>query len=85
MREVKVSVNDAPQKPAGGLADQLVDEDATATYTFRKFPDKEDDAANKDLTYGAKLVVGGVEQDIPTGALDHVRPHDADFYVCSAR
>ena len=70
VREVKVSVNDvndAPQAPAGGLADQPVDEDATATYTFRKFTDKEDDAANKDLTYGAKLVVGGVEQDLPTG------------------
>ena len=71
VREVKVSgndVNEAPKKPAGGLADQPVDEDATATYTFRKFPDKEDDAAGTDLTYGAKLVVGASEQDIPDGA-----------------
>ena len=72
VREVKVSVNDAPQAPAGGLDDHAVKEDvasdhASATYVVPAFPDKEDDAANKDLTYGAKLVVGGVEQDLPTG------------------
>ena len=72
VREVKVSVNDAPQAPAGGLDDHAVKEDvasdhASATYVVPAFTDKEDDAANKDLTYGAKLVVGGVEQDLPTG------------------
>ena len=53
VREVKAYVNDAPEKPAAALAEQTVDEDATVTYTFPKFTDKED----KDLIYEAKLVV----------------------------
>ena len=56
--------NDAPV--ASSLADpDPVLEDTSFTYVFSRFTDKEDDAASKDLTYEAKLVVGGSEQDIP--------------------
>ena len=69
VREVKVYVNDAPQAPPAGLDDHTVKEDvasdhATATYVVPAFTDDED----TELEYEAKLVVGGVEQDLPTDA-----------------
>ena len=68
VREVKVSGNEAPEKPAAALPEQTVDEDATVTYQVPEFTDKEDDAASKDLGYEAKLVVSGSEGDLLTDA-----------------
>ena len=61
VREVKVYVNDAPEKPAADLPEQLVDEDATVTYRVPAFTDDED----TELEYEAKLVVAGSEQALP--------------------
>ena len=63
-------VNDAPKKPAAGLANQEVDEDVksdhkTATHQVPAFTDEEDDAANKGLTYVVQLVVGGTPGALP--------------------
>ena len=57
-------MNDAPE--ASSLDKQEVDEDATATYVVPAFTDKEDDAASKDLTYGAQRVVGGTPGALPS-------------------
>ena len=61
VREVKVYVNDAPQAPPSGLADQTVAEHATVTYQVPAFTDDED----TELEYEAKLVVAGSEQALP--------------------
>ena len=64
VREVKVYVNEAPEKPAADLPEQLVDEDATVTYQVPAFTDDED----TELEYEAKLVVSGSERGLPTDA-----------------
>ena len=61
-------VNDAPE--TSKVANQEVDEDVasdhkTVTYQVPAFTDEEDDAANKALTYEAKLVVGGTLGALP--------------------
>ena len=61
VREVKVYVNDAPEKPAAGLDDQTVAEHATVTYQVPAFTDDED----TELEYEAKLVVAGFGQALP--------------------
>ena len=49
---VVVAVNDAPKKPAAGLADQKVVEEATVTYRVLEFTDEE----TSTLTYTFEVV-----------------------------
>ena len=67
MFELEVAeVNDVPEPPdAATLKNQEALEGLDLTYEVPKFTDEEDDAASKDLTYVAQLVLSGMPGDLP--------------------
>ena len=71
---VVVAANDAPKKPAAGLADpDDVLEDTSPTYVFEAFTDEEDDAAGVPLTYRAFWASkDGDGEDVVDGAGEKV-------------
>ena len=85
VREVKVSVNDAPQAPAGGLADQPVDEDATATLYVSQVSGQGGRCGEQGPHIWCEVGCRWCRAGYSYWSLDRVRQGYADFYVCSAR